>query len=397
MNRKLFLCLIAWLIPIHVHAQMPSYELYGYAKYLFSSTEMPFLQNRLNDHLVHARINTRLYPTNSLIAALEVRLRGFYGESLEKMPGFKSQITNEYDDPKLDAVFWNQKKTFGYAQIDRLYLDYTFEKLQITLGRQRIAWGTSLVWNVIDLFNPMSILEFDYEERPGSDALRLQYYTGAISKFELAIKPGKNKYNTTAAGLWSINKFGYDFYAIAAFKNNRKMLGGAWAGNVRGAGFRGELLVSDPPNKSLSTKYPASIYFGQSFFESNKRVMSLVLSADYTFPSSLYLHTETLFNSNGKRKDAGLFSLDVLDAGMLSPARWSIFQEIAYDLHPLVRGTIFGIINPDDKSSVIMPSIAWSVITNLDLLVIGYYTFGDPLTEWGNWGNAVFVRLKYSF
>lgn len=389
--------MIASLISIHVHAQMRSCELNGYAKYLFSSTEMPFLQNRLDDHLVHARINTRWYPTNSLIAALEIRLRGFYGESLETMPGFKSQITNEYEAPKLDAVLWDRKKTFGYAQIDRFYLDYTLKKLQITLGRQRIAWGTSLVWNVIDLFNPMSILDFDYEERPGADAVRLQYYTGAISKFEFVIKPGKNKYKTTAAGLWSINKLGYDFYTIAALKNNRKMLGAAWAGNIRGAGFRGEFLLSDSPKKSLSTQYPVSIFFGKSFFETNKRVMSLVLSADYTFPSSLYFHTETLFNSNGKRKDAGLFSLDALDAGMLSPARWSIFQEIAYNIHPLVRGTIFGILNPDDKSSVIMPSITWSVVTNLDLLVIGYYTFGNPLTEWGNWGNAVFARLKYSF
>jgi len=44
-----------------------------------------------------------------------------------------------------------------------------------------------------------------------------------------------------------------------------------------------------------------------------------------------------------------------------------------------------------------MPSITRSVITNLDLLLIGYYTFGDPLTEWGNWGNAIFTRLKYLF
>jgi hypothetical protein len=397
MNRKIILCMIVWVIPILVQAQMRSYEIYGYAKYLFSSTKLPYLENRLEDHLVHVRINSRWYPSNSLTAALEIRLRGFYGESLEDVPGFKSQITNEYDKPKLDAVLWDMKKSFGYGQIDRLYLDYTLKKLEITLGRQRIAWGTSLVWNVIDLFNPMSILDFDYEERPGSDALRLQYYTGAVSKVEFAIKPGENKYKTTAAGLMSINKFGYDFYTIAALKNNRKMVGGAWAGSIRGAGFRGEFLVSDPPRKSLSTKYPASIFFGKSFFENNKSVMSFVLSADYTFPSSLYLHTETLFNSNGKRKDAGLYQTDALQAGMLSPSRWSIFQEIAYDINPLVRGDIFGILNPNDKSSIIMPSITWSVITNLDLLIIGYYTFGNQLTEWGNFGNAIFMRAKYSF
>lgn len=397
MSRKATICLIVWLIPMAVHAQMKSYAINGYAKYLFSSTKILPLQSRLTDHLLHARINSRWYPLNSLSAALEIRWRGFYGESLKNVPGFKSQITDDYDRPELDAIFWDQSKTFGYGQIDRLNLDYTFKKLQITLGRQRIAWGTSLVWNVIDLFNPMSILDFDYEERPGADALRLQYYTGAISKIELAIKPGENKYKTTIAGLWAVNKWSYDFYAIAALRKNRNLLGGAWAGQIRGAGFRGEFLLSDSPRKSLATPYPASIYFGQSFFETDRPVFSLVLSADYTFPSSLYLHTETLFNSNGKRKRAGFFQADAFEADMLSPARWSIFQEIAYDIHPLIRANLFGMLNPDDRSSVIMPSITWSVVTNLDLLLIGYYTFGAPATEWGHWGNAVFVRVKYSF
>ena len=36
----------------------------------------------------------------------------------------------------------------------------------------------NLVWNPNDLFNAFSFVDFDYEERPGSDALRIQKYTG---------------------------------------------------------------------------------------------------------------------------------------------------------------------------------------------------------------------------
>ena len=82
---------------------------------------------------------------------------------------------------------------------------------------------------------------------------------------------------------------------------------------------------------------------------------------------------------------------------MLSPARWSVFQEFSYDITPLIRGSILGIFNPDDFSYIVMPSITWSVITNLDLMLIGYYSYGDPLSEWGDTGNAFISRLKYSF
>jgi hypothetical protein len=61
------------------------------------------------------------------------------------------------------------------------YLDYTAGKWQFRVGRQRINWGVNLVWNPNDVFNSFSYFDFDYEERPGSDAVRVQYYTGTTS------------------------------------------------------------------------------------------------------------------------------------------------------------------------------------------------------------------------
>jgi hypothetical protein len=52
------------------------------------------------------------------------------------------------------------------------------------------------------------------------------------------------------AGLWSLNKAGYDFFVIAGVKNNRRIFGGAWAGDIAGAGFRGEFILGDAPGKS---------------------------------------------------------------------------------------------------------------------------------------------------
>lgn len=392
-----FLFLTLLLHPAPGAAQQNVYDVYGYVKYMFSTTKTPLVPQRLNDHLLHIRINTRWYPTSNLTGAAEFRLRGFYGGSVKYLPGFSQLIKDNYEYSNLDAEFWKSSQSLGYGQIDRLNLDYTTGNLQITAGRQRIAWGTALVWNVTDLFNPKSILDFDYEEKPGSDALRVQFYTGAVSKIEAVFKPGKSKYSRTVAGLWSLNKAGYDFFVIAGVKNNRNVLGGAWAGDIAGAGFRGEFILSDAPEKSRIATLPLPAGFGSSLTAGTKPTTHFVLSGDYTFSNSFYVHTELLFNSNGKKKNAGLFYYQAQQIGMLSPARWSLFQEFSYDITPLIRGSVFGIFNPYDKSAVVLPSITWSAATNLDLLLIGFLTSGDRFTEFGEFGNSLFMRFKYSF
>ena len=66
------------------------------------------------------------------------------------------------------------------------------EKWELTLGRQRINWGVNLAFNPNDLFNAYSLIDFDYQERPGSDAIRFQYFTNELSSFETAVQFGKS-------------------------------------------------------------------------------------------------------------------------------------------------------------------------------------------------------------
>jgi len=396
---KLFFKILPLLLiqPCSLLAQTSSFEISGYVKYLSGVSDYPGVEGTLYDQLVHTRINTSWYPADSLRGKMDIRLRAFYGDSVKKIPGFPEEIKTNYEFSNLDAMLWNRGKSLGYGQIDRLWLDYTKQDLQITLGRQRIAWGTALVWNVIDLFNPQSVLDYDYEEKPGTDAIRVQYYTGAISKAELSVKPGKGKDRATAAGLYYVNLSGYDFYGIAGIRNNRWVAGGAWAGSVFDGGFRGELLVSQSPNRDASRKHSISPLPPDSFFASESTVASFVLSGDYTFSNTFYIHTELLYNSNGKKENAGLFQQEAIDAGMLSPARWSIYQEFAYDITPLTRATVFGIYNPYDHSSIIVPMFSRSLSTNLDLLLIGFLPSGEQNSEFGIYGKSINLRLKYSF
>jgi hypothetical protein len=244
------------------------------------------------------------------------------------------------------------------------------------------------VWNPTDVFNPYSILEFDYEERPGFDGVHVQYYLGPLSKIEIAAKPGKSS-TTAAAAAYTTNVWEYDFHILIAKRNELWLLGGSWAGDIAGAGFRGEATLSQKPIQPFPGVY--------NFTETDGTMFSAAISADYTFPSSLYFHIESLYNSTGMTRNAGLFSLQSQKLGLLSPARWSLFGEIAYNITPLLRGSFFTILNPTDRSYVLVPSLTWSALTNLDLMVLALVFRGDALTEFAGYGESAYVRLQWSF
>jgi hypothetical protein len=365
-----------------------SFEVGGYLKYLISRSDVPLYGN-LTDHLLHGRLNTKWYATDAFTFACEIRARGYAGGTVENTPNFLDAIRNDHEFAHLDATLWDSKSTVGYAEVDRLWADWNQGPWQVTLGRQRVAMGTCLVWNPTDLFNPLSILDFDYEEKPAFDGGRAQYYLGPLSKVEVDVKPGKTSSTATTAVAFTTNAWEYDFHFLAGRRSGLGIVGGSWAGAIAGGGFRGEVLVSQKPKEIVPGIYDLT--------QTSGTMVSGALSGDYTFPSSLYFHIESLYNSIGVTEHAALFQQESLLLGLLSPSRWSLFGEISYDITPLVRGSVFALQNPIDGSRVIVPSVTWSVITNLDLTAIALLFHGDSLTEFGGYGQSGYLRLKFSF
>ena len=81
MKLKLFFFFV--LLPVVIlEAQLSSFDYNGYAKYLFTSSKPSMPNERFNDHLIHSRFNTKWYATDAITAALELRFRAFYGESV---------------------------------------------------------------------------------------------------------------------------------------------------------------------------------------------------------------------------------------------------------------------------------------------------------------------------
>lgn len=373
-------------LPVLLVAQSNMYQLGGYVKYLYSNTDYPSI-GRVNDHLFHTRLNSRFYFSNDIQVGIELRNRIFYGGSVEKIPDFLSTAKSFHDLGNAAITWWSGSSSAGLTELDRAWIDVTYGKWQLTAGRQRIAFGTALVWNTVDLFNPLSILDFDYEERPGVDALRLQYYTSAVSKVEIVAKPGKTREGNIIAAKILVNRWDYDFHFLGGVHSCKPFAGFAWAGDIEGAGFRGEIL-------SCRIDDEAALVFPSL---KNAWSTSMSISGDYTFPSSFYIHTECLYNNRGVTSNAALSGMLRQSLHLLSPSRWSLFQELSYDVHPLVHVSGFVINNPDDGSSVFVPSVTWSALENFDFSLFGLIFSGTSSTEYGSYGTSLFIRGKYSF
>lgn len=362
----------------------------GYSKYLLSYSKIEGVNENLLDHIIHTRFNFRYYFNDNSNISFALRNKLIFGNSIEKIPSYVENLQDKKSLIRLNEIIIKRGKITDYIEVDRFYLTLLSENFQFDIGKQRIAWGTSWVWNITDLFNPLSILDFDYEERPAIDGIRFQYFPGILTKIDLAIKPEKSLDKFTSAIQVSTNFLEYDIYFLTGIHKNRFFIGSSWAGNIWDAGFRGEFIAFQPPSKLNSPIL--------HIFKNEKRTqISCVLSFDYTFSNSLYLHSEILYNNIGAKDSLSLIKQESLELGLLSPAKISLFYQIGYNISPLVRLDIFSLHNPIDKSLALLPSFNYSFSQDLDFSLILLFIFGKNYAEFFPNSKMYFGRVKYSF
>ncbi|MBN2805079.1 MAG: hypothetical protein JXR22_00330 [Prolixibacteraceae bacterium] len=359
--------------------------------YIFENHVTTSAGNKISNisyNLLHNRLNFKLYPSGSLTLALELRNRMFSGQLLKQIPTYATSIST---DNGLIDLSWNWTKQDNYlinTVIDRAYIDYTMGNWQLRAGRHRINWGINFVWNPNDIFNAFSYMDFDYEERPGSDAILVTWYPTMSSSVDVAYKAASSIENSALAVKYRFNKFNYDFQILAGQSGVDYVLGGGWSGNIQNIGFRGEASYFKPINN----------YKSQS-----EEGVSVSVSLDYNFENSLYVHTSFLFNSLGSTEKGESFSLIdpniQLSAKKLSIGKYEWFGQVSYPIGTLFNVSGAAMINPVDLSMFIGPSVSVSLQNNLELFLTSQLMLGESGTEYAAMGNlyALFGRLRWSF
>jgi len=366
-----------------------NWALNGYVKYMPS---VLFLHApaklMLQDNLVHNRLNFKWYISKAFTFKMDLRTRLFFGEVVKQTPNYADLVKNAnrsangYED-YLSWILLDENAAVIHSTIDRLYLQYSKDKWDITLGRQRINWGINTIWNPNDIFNTYSFTDFDYEERPGSDALRIQYFTGVASRIEFAAKVFTKWEKATAAFLWKTNKWNYDFQLLGGLLGQDIVVGGGWAGNIKLVGFKGELAY----------------FYNFADTTTQRHSFSATVSFDYIFPSKTYLNGGLLYNMNGllSSNTTALFSLQPSPKN-LYPYRYSVFLSVMHPFTERFSGALTMIYSPGESHALfVTPTFTYTIDERWDIALVGQIALQREAPWYVSPTQAIFLRIKLSF
>jgi len=361
-----------------------SANLNGYLSYMNQSMFEDLHGNWVNDNLLHNRLNFKTHLGSRMNFTLEVRNRFMFGETVKTFPDYADTFEKDMGWADLS---WNLASDSSYilnSTIDRVYLDLTLGKLQMIIGRQRINWGMNFVWNPNDIFNSYSFFDFDYVERPGSDAVRLQYYMGSATTLELAGKVNHEE-EYSLAGLIRFNLGGYDIQLLGGvLDEDEYVFGTGFSGYIGPVSLNGELSYLDPVKDNDPRE---AVFLGG-------------LGMGYNTPFDLYIQLEYLYNQAAKTSGISNFSdfyyrnITLRD---LSFAPHTFFANVTYPVSPLMNAGISAMMFPKFQGFFVGPSIDMSLRSDLDLSFLVQHFQGEFQTEANQKATLGFLRMKWSF
>ena len=391
----LFASLRFFIFPIAVSAQdttafRPTLTAGGYLKYLHGVSWVNAIDQLTTNELIHHRLNLRSEIAPHTTLRLEMRNRFFYGEAVKLQPEFGTIVDTDTGRVRMSVLWVDEPGAVLLTTFDRAMVRYARDKWEAHIGRQRINWGINNVWNPNDLFNAFNFLDFDYEERPGSDAVRVMLHPAMDHTVELAYALGNGPDDHIAAGLYRFNRRRYDYQVLAGLYRTDLVLGGGWAGHIRDAGFKGEASWFLPKDKPLDST----------------GVFTASLMADRTFGNNWYVSASYLYNSLGNpapMTGAGagdiqspLLSLP-LTAKRLLPFEHTFYAGFNKAFSPITGLNVSFLYSPYNNTVVFFPAFTWNVATGFDLDLTMQSFLNDDGEAWRTQGNAVYLRIRWSY
>jgi len=248
---------------------------------------------------------------------------------------------------------------------------------EVTIGRQRIAWGTGFVWNPTDLLNPFNPAAVELDEKQGVDAVHAVVPLGDLSRIEAIYAPGRDRLKSSAALRLNTNWRDYDVSLMAGNFQDDHVLGADYAGSVGGAGFRGEVAYT--------------------WRESDTDFLRAIVNADYNFAQDFYTFVEFYYNGQGASKKDNYDLSDLRSGRTFNLARYYGAISVNKAVTPLLQAGVYVILNLVDGSTLLGPLLTYSLADNLELALNLYVTTGADDTEYGAFSTTYFGHLQFYF
>jgi hypothetical protein len=353
----------------------------GYASWLHMSMFEKPSDNWVNSSMLHNRLNFKLYPGQKTTIAIELRNRFVTGGMIDINPAYAKGLA---EDPGWIDLSWNIASGNSYVLntvVDRAYIDFTAGRFQIRAGRQRINWSQALVWNPNDIFNTYSFFDFDYVERPGSDAVRMTLSTGPASAAEAVVKMNSEN-KVTAAALYRFSLLNTDLQFLAGETDQELFTAGlGWSGAAGSFSIRGEATLFTPFGDSGEEKSTVIATAG----------IDRVFSDKFTaLAQVMYSNNPLNLNSFTELYEGGL------TARQLAFSEFSAVGQISYSPVPLLNISLAAIWYPDLEGYFAGPTIDFSLAENVDFTFLWQY-FDSVIAGEDVIINLGYIRIKYSF
>lgn len=114
------------------------------------------------------------------------QLAGLLGSGASLLPDDRIQLFDLATELDSDHEF------LSVARVDRFSLGYSTEQLVLRMGRQTISWGSGLLFQVMDFFNPFSPTEIDRDYKGGQDMFYAQYLFPSGDDLQFLIVPRRD-------------------------------------------------------------------------------------------------------------------------------------------------------------------------------------------------------------
>ncbi len=376
-------CLL-WLFQYAAVAQDSAIErklrIGGYVKDMQSFLWDKDFRHLTGGDLLHNRINLKWKPSVSLTGALEVRNRLLWGEQTAATPDLVEQLRNRNELVDLSKAWVNRSNLVLHSNVERLWLEYRQQRWEVRAGRQRINWGITTLWNPNDIFNTYNFLDFDYEERPGADGFKAAYHLNSISGAEFAIAASDEHHKSVGALRIFTNRWNYDFQLISGWYKTGFIAGAGWAGSIKEAGFKGEVMYFAPEGDSAG-------------------LLNLAMEWDYMFKKGWYVNAGGLLNTQGlDRPVHDWFKMNFnLSAKNILPVKWAGVITVSKEVTPLLSANFSVVYAPGVQRLRLLPGLKYNLATNLDIDFVWQSYLADVAGSFGGVAHNGFLRIKWSF
>ncbi|KAF0129439.1 MAG: hypothetical protein FD155_2362 [Bacteroidetes bacterium] len=356
-----WLVLMLLFIAFNLNAQEKKYEFSGYVSGLHSYGYENYYEDFSYMNKLNLRLNTMYTPSENLKFNLALHSRNYQGTWIRKLPNFNSIINPSDDFFPLSFTFNPAINVYLQIRADQFNVKYTYNKLEITAGRQRINWSQTFIWHVNDLFNNNTFSDLDDPEKHASDAMRITYYTSATSMIETVVKI--NSYNKITWATMTRFLINHTEYQIQAgfFDQSDIVIGGGITKNFNKLSLRAEGSY-DVPLKS-NNRFKNSVFVAGA-------------SLDYVFGNNMIIQGEVMFNQLKVPSRIDLPNLlfgVVNNPKILSGSEWNFGLTYRYPVTNRSLLTMLFVYTNDNKGYHFIPSFQFQVFNNLQLDLHGQF------------------------